>query len=82
MSQENNISSFLNDESSKALVITGGAGTGKTTLVKTIIKQLNQTQRDFYLLAPTGRASLNLYHHVSDITNVSAQTIHSFLYKK
>lgn len=48
MSQENNISSFLNDESSKALVITGGAGTGKTTLVKTIIKQLNQTQRDFY----------------------------------
>lgn len=82
MSQENNISSFLNDESSKALVITGGAGTGKTTLVKTIIKQLNQTQRDFYLLAPTGRASLNLYNHVSDITNVSAQTIHSFLYKK
>ena len=82
MSQENNISSFLNDESSKALVITGGAGTGKTTLVKTIIKQLNQTQRDFYLLAPTGRASLNLYRHVSDITNISAQTIHSFLYKK
>lgn len=82
MSQENNISSFLNDKSSKALVITGGAGTGKTTLVKTIIKQLNQTQRDFYLLAPTGRASLNLYRHVSDITNVSAQTIHSFLYKK
>lgn len=81
MSQEN-ISSFLNDKSSKALVITGGAGTGKTTLVKTIIKQLNQTQRDFYLLAPTGRASLNLYRHVSDITNVSAQTIHSFLYKK
>ena len=82
MSQENNISSFLNDESSKVLVITGGAGTGKTTLVKKIIKQLNQTQRDFYLLAPTGRASLNLYRHVSDITNMSAQTIHSFLYKK
>ena len=82
MNQENNISSFLNDKSSKALVITGGAGTGKTTLVKKIIKQLNQTQRDFYLLAPTGRASLNLYRHVSDITNVSAQTIHSFLYKK
>lgn len=82
MSQENNISSFLNDKSSKALVITGGAGTGKTTLVKTIIKQLNQTQREFYLLAPTGRASLNLYRHVSDITHVSAQTIHSFLYKK
>ena len=82
MSQENNISSFLNDESSKVLVITGGAGSGKTTLVKKIIKQLNQTQRDFYLLAPTGRASLNLYRHVSDITNVSAQTIHSFLYKK
>ena len=58
MSQENNISSFLNDKSSKALVITGGAGTGKTTLVKTIIKQLTQTQRDFYLLAPTGRAEL------------------------
>ena len=82
MNQENNISSFLNDKSSKALVITGGAGTGKTTLIKTIIKQLNQSDTDYYLLAPTGRASLNLYRHVSDITNVSAQTIHSFLYKK
>ena len=64
MYQENNISSFLNDKSSKALVITGGAGTGKTTLIKTIIKQLNQSDTDYYLLAPTGRASLNLYRHV------------------
>lgn len=82
MNQENNISAFLNDKSSKALIITGGAGTGKTTLVKTIIKQLNESHTDYYLLAPTGRASLNLYRHVSDITQVSANTIHSFLYQK
>lgn len=82
MSHEQNIAGFLTSKDSKALVITGGAGTGKTTLIKTIIEQLNQTQRDYYLLAPTGRASLNLHRHVSSITNVSAQTIHSFLYEK
>lgn len=82
MSHNKHISSFINDNNSKALIITGGAGTGKTTLVNIIIEQLNRVQRDYFLLAPTGRASLNLHRHVSSITHISAQTVHSFLYKK
>lgn len=48
-----------------SLFITGKAGTGKTTFVKGIQKQIN---KNFLLLAPTGIAALN----------VGGQTIHSF----
>ena len=65
------------------LVITGGPGTGKTTIVKAIVdlyKELNKLGYDklsdkIALLAPTGRASKRL----SEATRLPAYTIHRFL---
>jgi len=65
------------------LIITGGPGTGKTTIIKAIVelyKTLNKfTDKDLIsniaLLAPTGRASKRM----SESTLIPASTIHRFL---
>ena len=62
------------------LIINGGPGTGKTTIIKAIVDlyiNLNgKNASDFIaLLAPTGRASKRM----SEVTNLPATTIHRFL---
>ena len=67
----------------KLLIITGGPGTGKTTIMKAILelyKQINQLdhkkmEEDVALLAPTGRAAKRM----SEATYHTASTIHRFL---
>lgn len=59
-----------------AFIIKGYAGTGKTTLVKTIVKELERQERLFVLLAPTGRAAKVL----SNYSGKKAFTIHKFIY--
>ncbi len=61
--------------SEKLMVITGGPGTGKTTLVKTLLKVLESKQLDIKLCAPTGRAAKRL----SETTGLEATTIHRLL---
>ena len=61
--------------STKVLVITGGPGVGKTTLVKAILKILMAKQVDVALCAPTGRAAKRL----SESTGLEAKTIHRLL---
>lgn len=56
-------------------VITGGPGTGKTTIIKCIIHILKMQKKSFILLAPTGRASKRL----NESTNEYASTIHRAL---
>ncbi len=56
-------------------VITGGPGTGKTTIVKCILQILKNRRYNVKLLAPTGRASKRL----SESTNEDASTIHRAL---
>ena len=56
-------------------VITGGPGTGKTTIIKCIIEILKSHDQRFMLLAPTGRASKRM----SDSTGEEAKTIHRAL---
>ncbi|OOB79494.1 MAG: AAA family ATPase [Epulopiscium sp. Nuni2H_MBin001] len=56
-------------------VITGGPGTGKTTITNALIHMLNKYGDKFLLAAPTGRAAKRL----SEATNVLAQTIHRVL---
>jgi len=65
------------------LIITGGPGTGKTTIIKAICEffrlknnlSYEKLKEKLVLLAPTGRASKRM----SEATLLSAQTIHRFL---
>lgn len=56
-------------------VITGGPGTGKTTIIKCILDILSSQQKIVSLVAPTGRAAKRM----SDSTNHEAKTIHRLL---
>jgi len=57
------------------LVITGGPGTGKTTIIKSIIRLLAQDGHRIALAAPTGRAAKRM----SEATGFEARTIHRLL---
>lgn len=54
------------------VIITGGPGTGKTTIIKAILKILSSRGKNVQLLAPTGRASKRM----EEQTGKSASTIH------
>ncbi|MGB4911855.1 MAG: ATP-dependent RecD-like DNA helicase [Candidatus Dechloromonas phosphoritropha] len=61
--------------SAKLLVITGGPGVGKTTLVNSILTIMNAKGVKPLLCAPTGRAAKRL----SESTGIEAKTIHRLL---
>ena len=60
-------------------IITGGPGTGKTTIIKAIVEILgsinNISKNDIALLAPTGRSAKRM----SESVHAPAYTIHKFL---
>ncbi|MDU2599136.1 ATP-dependent RecD-like DNA helicase [Anaerococcus sp.] len=57
------------------MVITGGPGTGKTTIINAIKKILNNNDLTYSLLAPTGRAAKRIQESTGD----EAYTIHRLL---
>lgn len=61
--------------SSKLLVITGGPGTGKTTVIKSLVAIFEAKKLRVCLAAPTGRAA----RRMEEATGKSAQTIHRLL---
>jgi exodeoxyribonuclease V alpha subunit len=60
---------------SKVLVMTGGPGVGKTTIVKAILRILAAKEVRLLLCAPTGRAAKRM----SEATGFDAKTIHRLL---
>ena len=90
LQQENNI--IYNEEQKQAIlgafkyhfeIITGGPGTGKTTIIKSIVSMYQTVYKkskldalnDIVLLAPTGRAA----KRIMETVNFPASTIHRFL---
>ena len=57
------------------LLITGGPGTGKTTILKGILSLFRQMELSCVLAAPTGRAAKRL----TEVTGAEASTIHRLL---
>lgn len=60
---------------SKVLIITGGPGTGKSTITNAILKISEKLTSRILLAAPTGRAAKRM----GEITGKTAKTIHSLL---
>ena len=60
---------------SKVLVITGGPGVGKTTIVNAILRILSAKHVKLLLCAPTGRAAKRM----NETTGLEAKTIHRLL---
>lgn len=56
-------------------VITGGPGTGKTTLIRGLIRLFDDMEKKVILAAPTGRAA----KRISDLSGAEASTIHRLL---
>ena len=59
----------------KVMVITGGPGTGKTTIINAVLKIFAKLKVKTMLAAPTGRAAKRM----SEATGLEAKTIHRML---
>lgn len=68
---------LLSNKPNPAYILRGYAGTGKTSLVKTLVRTLPSIGMKYVLLAPTGRAAKVL----SNYTSQSASTIHRRIYQ-
>ena len=74
----NILAKFISDNNkNNLLLIKGYAGTGKTTIIKTLTKTLNFLKQKSLLLAPTGRAAKVMGNY----TQKSAFTIHKKIYR-
>ncbi len=58
-----------------AMVITGGPGTGKTTIIKAVISLMERIGKRVMLTAPTGRAAKRM----TELCGMEAKTIHRLL---
>ena len=59
----------------KAMIITGGPGTGKTTIINAVLKIFAKLKTKIMLAAPTGRAAKRM----SETSGFEAKTIHRLL---
>ena len=68
---------LLSEKENPTYILRGYAGTGKTSLVKALVKTLPQIMMRYVLMAPTGRAAKVL----SNYTGQNASTIHRRIYQ-
>ena len=81
-SQENvltQILDFVNHSTDRVFILKGYAGTGKTTLMRFLIKSLAEKEKRYRLLASTGRAA-KVLANLSE-ANGQTSTIHSMVYE-
>ena len=71
---ENQRNAVINSIINNFFIITGGPGTGKTTIIKAIVDYYKDKD-SIALLAPTGRSAKRM----SEAVNTNASTIHKFL---
>lgn len=69
------LEAFLNS-STQVFMLKGYAGSGKTTILKGLVEYLNAIDKDFALMAPTGRAA----KVIREKTGQEAFTIHKSIY--
>jgi ATP-dependent exoDNAse (exonuclease V) alpha subunit len=67
---------IMNSTNKEIFVLKGFAGTGKTTVISTIVNQLKNANTKYLLLAPTGRAA----KVISNYSKKPAFTIHKKIY--
>ncbi len=72
----NQLTDFINHPTDRIFILKGYAGTGKTTLMRFLIKHLNCIHKNYRLLASTGRAAKIL----TNISSSMATTVHSMIY--
>ncbi|MBT8350114.1 MAG: ATP-dependent RecD-like DNA helicase [Deltaproteobacteria bacterium] len=72
---KNQVSAICSCLKEKVIVITGGPGTGKTTIINAILKIFSMLKVRTLLTAPTGRAAKRM----SETTGYEARTIHRLL---
>ena len=72
---EKQVEALRDSITSKAMVITGGPGTGKTTIINAIIKIYERMGQKVLLAAPTGRAAKRM----TEATGHEAKTVHRLL---
>lgn len=71
------IAEFItNTNENEIFVLKGYAGTGKTTVISTIVNHLSEINKKYVLLAPTGRAA----KVIANYSNKAAFTIHKKIY--
>jgi len=66
----------INTGRDELFVLKGYAGTGKTTIISTLVNNLREANKKYVLLAPTGRAA----KVISGYSNKPAHTIHKRIY--
>jgi len=72
---KNQVQALRSAAENKVLVITGGPGTGKTTIINALLKIFSGLKVRIMLAAPTGRAAKRM----SEATGYKAKTIHRLL---
>lgn len=69
---------LLSTHNREAFILRGYAGTGKTSLVGTLVRLLDSMEQKVILMAPTGRAAKVFSQHASH----TAYTIHKKIYRQ
>ncbi len=72
---ENQLQAVQASLEKKVLVVTGGPGTGKTTIINAIIRMYQKMGQSVLLTAPTGRAAKRM----TEMTGQEAKTLHRLL---